>query len=182
MTALCAIREGPPPPCGEGSGVGVQQRHDTRGFTPPLTPPRQGEGNRARRAVGVIFALSIAALRAHSASACAVPDGFTRLASPEAEIAYRWEPSDLKVGQFFAAEVIACRAPGPDAVREIVLDAQMPAHGHGMNYRPTATPTGLGRFRFTGLMLHMAGTWRLTFDLFQGDRRTRLTQEVTLTP
>jgi hypothetical protein len=28
----------------------------------------------------------------------------------------------------------------------------------------------------------MAGTWRLTFDLFQGSRRTRLTQEVTLGP
>ena len=55
--------------------------------------------------------------------ACAVPAGFPRLASPEAEIAYRWEPSALKVGQFFAAEVIACRAPGPEAVREVVLDA-----------------------------------------------------------
>ena len=41
-----------------------------------------------------------------------MPEGFTRLASPEAEIAYRWEPEHLKVGQFFAAEVIACRAPG----------------------------------------------------------------------
>jgi Fe-S oxidoreductase len=30
---------------GEGSGVGVQQRGDVRGITPPLTPPRQGEGN-----------------------------------------------------------------------------------------------------------------------------------------
>ena len=111
-----------------------------------------------------------------------MPEGFARLATPEAEIAYRWEPGVLKVGQFFAAEVIACRAPGPGAVREIVLDAQMPAHGHGMNYRPTVTPAGPGRFRITGLMLHMAGTWRLTFDLVQGDKRTRLTQEVTLGP
>ena len=31
-------------------------------------------------------------------------------------------------------------------------------------------------------MLHMAGTWRLTFDLVQGDKRTRLTQEVILEP
>jgi hypothetical protein len=31
-------------------------------------------------------------------------------------------------------------------------------------------------------MLHMPGTWRLTFDLFQGDRRTRLTREITLKP
>ena len=153
-------------------------------FTPPLTPPRQGEGNSRSR---WLLASSLAALGSRSsgaqgAAACAVPEGFARLATPEAEIAYRWEPGVLKVGQFFAAEVIACRAPGPGAVREIVLDAQMPAHGHGMNYRPTATPAGPGRFRVTGLMLHMAGTWRLTFDLVQGDTRTRLTQEVTLGP
>ena len=53
----------PPPPCGEGSGVGVSFRgtrivlrfiaalahvfktHRARVVTPPLTPPRQGEGD-----------------------------------------------------------------------------------------------------------------------------------------
>jgi hypothetical protein len=111
-----------------------------------------------------------------------VPEGFVRLASPEAEIAYRWEPAELKVGRFFAADVIACRGPEPRPVQSVVVDAQMPAHGHGMNYRPTVAETGPGRFRLTGLMLHMAGTWRLTFDLVQGDRRTRLTREITLRP
>jgi hypothetical protein len=127
-------------------------------------------------------ALLVAIADAQDATACAVPEGFARLSTPEAEIAYRLEPGTLKVGQFFTAEVIACRSPGAGAVREIVLDAQMPAHGHGMNYRPTVTSTGQGRFRVTGLMLHMAGTWRLTFDLVQGDIRTRLTQEVILEP
>jgi hypothetical protein len=129
----------------------------------------------------LILALS-ATLYTPAVSACAVPEGFARLSTPEAEIAYRWEPAALKVGQFFTAEVIACRAPGAGAVREIVLDAQMPAHGHGMNYRPTVTSTGPGRFRVAGLMLHMPGMWRLTFDLVQGDKRTRLTQEMILEP
>jgi len=132
-------------------------------------------------ATALILVLSLA-LHTPGLSACTVPEGFARLSSPEAEIAYRWEPSVLKVGQFFAAEVVACRAPAPGAVSAIVLDAQMPAHGHGMNYRPTVTSTGPGRFRFAGLMLHMPGTWRLTFDLVQSDRRTRLAQEVTLRP
>ena len=35
---------GSPPPRGEGSGVGGQSKGDARGFTPPLTPPHQGEG------------------------------------------------------------------------------------------------------------------------------------------
>jgi hypothetical protein len=135
-----------------------------------------------RRAVGVGIALVVTIVTAQRAAACAVPEGFVRLATAEAEIAYRWEPGMLKVGQFFGVEVIACRAPGAGAVHEVVLDAQMPAHGHGMNYRPTVTATGPGRFRAAGLMLHMAGTWRLTFDLVQADKRTRLTQEVTLRP
>lgn len=131
---------------------------------------------------GVALLLAIAILGAGGAAACEVPEGFVRLASPQAEIAYRWEPAELKVGRFFAAEVIACRAPDAEPVRTVVLDAQMPAHGHGMNYRPAVAETGPGRFRFTGLMLHMPGTWRLTFDLFQGDRRTRLTRDITLKP
>lgn len=118
-----------------------------------------------------------------AALACpAAEQGFQRLRSADAEIAYRWEPAELKIGQFFAAEVVACRAPGSEPVAEIAIDATMPAHGHGMNYRPAAKHAGAGHYRFTGLMLHMPGTWRLTFDLIQGARRTRLTQEVKLRP
>ena len=117
------------------------------------------------------------------ALACPTPEqGFQRLASGEAEVAYRWDPAELKVGRFFAAEVVACRAPNSEPVREIRLDATMPAHNHGMNYRPAASQTAPGHYRFTGLMLHMAGTWRLTIDLVQGTKRTRLTHEVKLAP
>jgi hypothetical protein len=108
--------------------------------------------------------------------------GYQRIKTADAEIAYRWEPADLKVGQFFAAEVVACRAPGPEPVGAIAIDAIMPAHGHGMNYRPAAARAGAGHYRFTGLMLHMPGTWRITFDLVQGSRRTRLAHEVSLKP
>ena len=45
LTDLCgadllAYHTGSPPPCGEGSGVGVAAKRRPRGFTPPLTPPR----------------------------------------------------------------------------------------------------------------------------------------------
>ena len=120
---------------------------------------------------------------ASPAFACpAAEQGFRRLASVDAEVAYRWEPAELKVGRFFAAEVVACRAPNSEPVREIRLDATMPAHGHGMNYRPAAAQTAPGHYKFTGLMLHMAGTWRVTIDLVQGSKRTRLTHEVKLAP
>ena len=40
-----------PPPCGEGMGVGVRVEACVGAciFTPPLTPPRQGEGNPVER-------------------------------------------------------------------------------------------------------------------------------------
>jgi hypothetical protein len=117
------------------------------------------------------------------AFSCPAPEqGFRRLASGDAEVAYRWDPAELKVGRFFAAEVVACKAPSSEPVREIRIDATMPAHGHGMNYRPAAAQTAPGHYKFTGLMLHMAGTWRLTIDLVQGTKRTRLTHEVKLAP
>ena len=137
-----------------------------------------------RRASGVVAVLALAAgALALPASACPTTEqGFRRLASPDAEVAYRWEPAELKVGQFFTAEIVACRAPKEEPVRAIMIDATMPAHGHGMNYRPAATRTAPGHYRFTGLMLHMPGTWRVTIDLLQGGKRTRLTHEVNLRP
>jgi len=107
-------------------------------------------------------------------------EGFARLATTDAEIAYRWQPAPLKVGQFFTMDVIACRASG--TVETIIVDAQMPAHGHGMNYRPRATQTDPSRFQVSGLMLHMPGRWRLTVDLVQADRRTRLEHDIDLKP
>jgi len=132
-------------------------------------------------ALGMALGAALAVPVAQADTACpADAQGFQRLRTADAEIAVRWEPAELRVGQFFAAEVVACRAPGPEPVGQIAVDATMPAHGHGMNYRPKAEATGAGSYRFTGLMLHMPGTWHLTFDLLQGDRRTRLTHEVDL--
>lgn len=127
--------------------------------------------------------VSVIGLPVLAASACPTPEqGFRRLTSPEAEVAYRWDPADVKVGQFFTAEIVACRTQQQDTTPEIKIDATMPAHGHGMNYRPTATSTRPGHYRFTGLMLHMPGTWRVTIDLLQGGKRTRLTHELNLKP
>jgi hypothetical protein len=106
--------------------------------------------------------------------------GFQRLQGPRIAIAYRWEPTELKVGQFFAVEVVDCGSLG-GPVDRIVVDATMPAHGHGMNYRPIAERIAPGRHRFTGLMLHMPGTWRFTFTLYKkSDVGFQLTRDVEL--
>jgi hypothetical protein len=48
---------------------------------------------------------------------------------------------------------------------QLRIDAVMPQHRHGMNYRPTVAALGDGRFRAEGLLLHMPGLWEFSFDL-----------------
>jgi hypothetical protein len=146
--------------------------------------PGASAARAAARALARAIAVALAA-SAIGAPAWACPaegQGFARLASAEAEVAYRWEPESPKVGRFVGLEVVSCRAPVSDPVDEIAVDATMPAHGHGMNYRPKAERVAAGHFKVTGLMLHMPGRWRLTIDLYQGNRRTRLAHELTLAP
>ena len=117
-----------------------------------------------------------------AATGCTLPDGFLSLSSPDAQIAYRLEPERLEIGRFFAVEVIVCRTAGAGEPEGVVLDALMPAHGHGMNYRPTTERLGRDRFRAAGLMLHMPGRWRFTFDVLHGGGRTRLSRDVDVRP
>lgn len=87
----------------------------------------------------------------------------------------------VPVGEFFALEVHACAAgadgavPGPG---ELAVDATMPAHRHGMNYRPRVQSLSPGRWRVDGLMFHMPGRWRLSFELGSGTATRRLAHDI----
>ena len=149
----------------------------------PLHSSATKERSRAKGLTPLLALILALCVCSEAAAACPSDgEGFARLATAEAEIAYRWEPREIKVGRFFEAEVVACRAPVAGVIGRIAIDARMPAHGHGMNYRPKATQLGPDRFRFTGLMLHMPGQWQLTFDMYQGERRTRLSQQLDVKP
>lgn len=71
----------------------------------------------------------------------------------------------LGTGRHFSVEVALC----PDAAGAfpelLKVDATMPEHRHGMNYRPTLAATGPGRYRADGLLLHMPGRWEFAFEL-----------------
>jgi YtkA-like len=84
----------------------------------------------------------------------------------------------VAVGQHFSLEIAVCprgHAAPPSAVK---VDADMPAHRHGMNYRASVTALGAGRYRADGLMFHMPGRWRFIFELAVGATTERLTREV----
>lgn len=133
------------------------------------------------RAVVCAFALGMACAAGASADDCtaklkapramrAVAQGYT--------IAFAPRPAPLATGRHFALEIAVCSAPGVPAPQRVAVDADMPAHKHGMNYRASVTSRGNGLYRAEGLMLHMPGRWRFIFDLELQGRSDRVTHEV----
>lgn len=74
----------------------------------------------------------------------------------------------IPVGRHFAMDIELCLPPPGDSTLPLRVDADMPAHKHGMNYRASVKLVAPGRYVAEGLMFHMPGRWRIVFDL-RGD-------------
>ena len=129
-----------------------------------------------------LFAALVSALATIPAAAqdCAPPAGFApagRIQSSDTVLLYRTVPPRIEIGKHFAVDALVCAKTPPRALR---VDAQMPAHRHGMNYRARVTPQGDGRYRAEGLLFHMPGEWQFVFDLERPGGTERLTAAVTV--
>ncbi len=80
-------------------------------------------------------------------------------------VAFATSAWPLPVGQHFNVDLYLCAADAADKTSVARIDADMPAHRHGMNYRPALKALGGGRYQASGLMFHMPGTWRFIFEL-----------------
>ena len=112
---------------------------------------------RYRRAlVGLVSAtLALGASPVEAAPACDPPPGFTassRLESREVIVLFRIVPATIEVGRHFAVEAVVCAAA---PARTLRVDAGMPEHRHGMNYRARVSAAGPGRDVAEGLLFHM---------------------------
>lgn len=85
-------------------------------------------------------------------------------------VLFRSAPTPLPLNASFALDVAVCARDG-SAVAAPKVDAWMPAHRHGMNYRPSLSETKKGLFRAEGLLLHMPGRWEFVFEI-AGERLT----------
>ena len=95
-------------------------------------------------------------------------------------VVFRTIPEPVKVGTHFAVDFAVCPRAAAEAPSAVRVDANMPAHRHGMNYRPVVTAKSGGLFRADGLLFHMPGRWDLTFDVDGGGRTERLTGTLQL--
>ena len=95
--------------------------------------------------------------------------------------AWRTQPENVTIGLHFAVELALCikdsAAAKPDSVR---VDAHMPEHRHGMNYKTKVDSPAPGRYRAEGLMFHMPGRWEYIFEVRAGTNTERLTTSVVM--
>jgi hypothetical protein len=111
------------------------------------------------------------------AAACPLP--VPALQQGAVQATWKVEGAPITVGKHFAIAVQICPA---NAVLTRV-DATMPEHQHGMNYRPSIQRVGGpqdGRWRAEGLMFHMPGRWELRLDVQAAGRAEKLTDTVNL--
>ena len=95
-------------------------------------------------------------------------------------VAYATSPAPVVVGAHFRVDFAVCAKPGAPTPQAVRVDATMPEHRHGMNYRATVSSPRPGAWRAEGLLFHMPGRWDLTFDVVAGGATQRLTSTLTV--
>jgi hypothetical protein len=129
-------------------------------------------------AAGLALAPSLA-----SANACdegGRAEAARRVESAKHVLVFRPAPAVIAVGRHFAVEAVVCPRDAAQPATGLRIDATMPAHRHGMNYRAAVTVRGDGRFLAEGLMFHMPGRWQLVFDVETAAGVDRLVSDVVL--
>lgn len=94
-------------------------------------------------------------------------------------MAFRSDPLRIEVGEPFALVLNVCTKGGEPA-ELLAVDASMPEHRHGMNYRPRIVAKRDGRFRAEGMLFHMPGRWEITFNVRAGEESENLTHDIIL--
>jgi len=146
-------------------------------------PQHAARGGAARNTLLALFTLATSVAASPAGAECGeqLPAPTRQLASGDGyQVAFVASAWPVPLGQHFSLDLVVCGPPGAAAAETLRIDADMPAHRHGMNYRASVQDRGGGRFHAEGLMFHMAGRWRLIFDLHSGTQTVRLTHEVVV--
>lgn len=88
------------------------------------------------------------------------------------------QAGQIPMAEHFVLDVELCADDNFSATQLTRVDATMPEHRHGMNYRPLITGQGVGRFRVEGMMFHMSGHWQISFEVHTGKKVVRITDDV----
>lgn len=86
-----------------------------------------------------------------------------------------FSPPKPRVGELFKVITLAAEVTSSKAVMgaEVVADATMPHHGHGMMTEPKHSEIGGGAYQHEGFKLHMHGEWTFDVKLKRGELEDR---------
>ena len=143
----------------------------------PRRAANSGHTLRAARMAALFAALAVP--KAQACDPAGLGDVDT-LSAPGYAIAFKPDPAPIATGIPFALDIYVCTDPGKPAPSAIAIDATMPEHRHGMNYKPLITSRGDGYFRAEGLFLHMPGRWVISFDFTAGSEKVHLEADLVL--
>jgi len=98
------------------------------------------------------------------------------------QVRYVTDPKVIVLNEPFAIDIWVHRSDGNKlhASFELVVDARMPQHRHGMNRIPKKTRLTDGHYRVEGMLFHMPGSWEIYFDLSRAGRSERARAVVVL--
>lgn len=125
--------------------------------------------------IRLIAGIALLAASTGTAAACTIPDDWMVMQVEQAQsstIALKLPPTPVKIGEPFSIDILVCAETQP-GIGNLRLDATMPAHKHGMNYRPEVKPVANNVYRGSGMFFHMPGEWQISVDLVSGGESRR---------
>jgi hypothetical protein len=78
-------------------------------------------------------------------------------------------PDPIPLNEPFELDVVITHAEDGTPVIDatLMIEATMPAHGHGMNRHPRVIGRVEGRYRVAGMLFHMSGFWQIDIDVIR---------------
>ncbi|MGL6110134.1 MAG: FixH family protein [Rubrivivax sp.] len=133
-----------------------------------------------RRALGAWGCAALAAPGAAFACGENLGRPTRQIEHAQVQLVYKTVPDPVKVGRHFGIDFALCPRNQAALPAEVRVDAHMPEHQHGMNYKPSVAALGNGLYRAEGLMFHMPGRWELAFELRGAGTPLRLAQTLQI--
>jgi hypothetical protein len=108
--------------------------------------------------IGVLLGTTV------GSQACELTAGWLQMLGNEKEdhlVAIKLETNPVPISKPFVVEIMVCTSDA-DIIDRVAIDAIMPAHRHGMNYRPDIRKVDEVTYKASGMFFHMPGEWRIS--------------------
>ncbi|NNC87454.1 MAG: hypothetical protein HKN82_03215 [Akkermansiaceae bacterium] len=86
----------------------------------------------------------------------------------------------IEQNKHFALDVTVVPKDAAGGEFTVKVDADMPAHRHGMNTQPEVAGKEAGRYQVDGMLFHMAGEWVIMVDVTRDGKTERASVPVNV--